>query len=866
MRWNPFPDRERKLESELQFHVEEQVRANMAAGMTAEEARRQANIAFGGLEQIKEECRDQRPTLWLEQSWQDFRYACRQLRLALGFTAVAVITLGLGIGATSAIFSVVNSVLLKPLPYPDSERLVNIRETRLPKVPLVALAPANFVDLRRDSQDVFESIYAERGGGFNLTGSGEPLRVNVNQVTRDFFTALRSQPRLGRAFGPEDEKPGNDHVVILLNGFWVQQFGGRPEVVGTTIQLNETPYTIIGVMGPEFQRDGARAMLMPLALTDQEWASRTMHVLSSYARLKPGATVEQANSRVGVIAGQLARSYPNSNENGGAQAVSILESRSGSSRALMLTLLGAVLLLLLIACTNVANLLLARATTREREIGVRVALGASRGRIARQLLMESLVIALLGALLGLAVGKVGLSLLLTYAPPVLPRAAFEIVLDGRAVLVTICISVATGIGFGLVPAIQGTRVDLSGAMKQGGRSGGSSHRNLTRSALVVIEVALALMLLSGAGLLIRSLSALSTFDPGFNARGITIVGVAAVPKKYDTPEKQAAFAAGLVEGYRALPGVSSVAITQALPLQTGSAAAEVYPEGSETTGNAGTRMSYFSVSPEYFSTLSLRLLRGRLLTAEDRLGSAEVLAISQSAAEQLYPGLDPVGRRVELKLAGRITSREIVGVISDIKPYDATTEILPQVYVPFFQSPSLVNTVLMRFAGPVPPLAAIRQVVYGIDPHQPVAGVYTFEQVLTLIFSRQRFALMLFSTFSVIALILATIGIYGVMAFSVSRRTGEFGVRMALGARPGDVMQLIMGQATRLTGAGILLGALGAMATGRFLQSLLYRTEASDPVVLGGIALLLLGAALLASYIPARRATKVDPIVALRAE
>jgi predicted permease len=521
---------------------------------------------------------------------------------------------------------------------------------------------------------------------------------------------------------------------------------------------------------------------------------------------------------------------------------------------------------LLIACTNVANLLLARATTREREIGVRVALGASRGRIARQLLMESLVIALLGAVFGLAVGKIGLSLLIAYAPPVLPRAAFEIVLDGRAVLVTIFIAVATGIGFGLVPAIQGTRVDLSGAMKQGGRTGGSSHRNLTRSVLVIIEVALALILLSGAGLMIRSLSALSSFDSGFNARGVTVVSVAAVAKKYDTPERRAAFAAALIDGYRALPGVSAVAVTQFLPLQAGGAKTAVSAESGESSADAAIQMSYFSVSPDYFSTLGLRLLRGRLINAADRLGSTPVTVISQSAAEQLYPGLDPIGRRIEVKTPTGTDSQEIVGIISDVKPYDATTDVLPQIYLPFAQVPSLVNNVLLRSAGALPPLAVLRSVVYAVDPNQPVAGVRTFEEILSLIFSQQRFAMMLFSTFSVVALVLATVGIYGVMAFSVSRRTSEFGIRMALGARPGDVMQLIMGQATRLTGAGILLGALGAMATGRFLQSLLYRTEVSDPVVLGGIALLLFGAALLASYIPARRATKVDPIVALRAE
>jgi putative ABC transport system permease protein len=860
-----FRERERKLDSELQFHLEQQVRDNLAAGMSADEARRQAVLEFGGLEQIKEQCRDVRPRMWLEQTWQDVRYACRQLARAPGFVAVAAATLALGIGATTAMFTVVNSVLFKPLPYPDSERLVNVRETRFPRQPVIPLAPANFVDFRRGTTEVFESIYAERGAGYNLTGSGEPLRVLVNQVSHAFFLTLRSPPLYGRAFSEADEKPGNGRVVILLHGFWLTHFGGRPEVVGTTIELNGAPYTIVGVMGPEFQRGGSRQMLMPLALTDQEWASRTVHQLGSYARLRPGVTVAQASARLSVIAAQLAQEYPNTNAGAGAEVVSILESRSGSSRTLMFTLLGAVSFLLLLACTNVANLLLARATTREREIAVRVALGAGRGRIARQLLVESLVLSLGGALLALGVAKAGLALLLAYAPPVLPRAAFEIVLDARALLVTIVVAVTTGLAFGVIPAIQGTRVNPSDAMKQGGRTAGSSHRNSTRSALVILQVALALMLLAGAGLMLRSLAAVSTFDPGFNAHGITLVGVAADAKKYDTPEKLAAFSEALLQGYRAQPGVTAVAVAQSLPLQ-GAPTADVTLEGREVVGSTRPLMSLFAVSPDYFQALHQSLRHGRAFTMKDRLDSPSVAILSEAAADQLSPGVDPIGQRISVNVAGKSTAREVVGVVNNIKAYDATMELMPQVYVPIAQAPSGTNNVLLRFVNAAPTAGALRQVVYAADQNQPVAAVLTFDQVLKDVFSRQRFAMMVFSTFAVIAVLLAAIGIYGVMAFSVSRRTAEFGVRIALGAQPRDLMRLILGYATRLVALGAACGVLGALGAAQFLQTLLYRTPPTDPVVLGGITVLLLAVALLASFWPARCATKVDPIIALRSE
>jgi putative ABC transport system permease protein len=860
-----FRERERKLDSELQFHLEQQIKNNVAAGMKPDEARRAATIEFGGLEQIKEQCRDERSMLWIEQTWQDFRYACRQLARSPGFTAIALLTLALGIGATTAIFSVVNSVLLKPLPYRNSERVVNVRETRLPKLSELPVAPANFRDWSSQATDVFESIYAEARAGMNLTGSGEPIRVGVGRVSRQFFEALGESAMLGRVFGAEEDAPGRNNVVVLNHGFWLRQFGGRPDILGASIQLSGQPYTVIGIMPPNFQRESGKDLLTPLAFTKREWAARSTHMLAVFASLKPGATIEQAQTRMNVIAAQLARQYPDTNRDAGIGVVSLLANRTASSRGLLFTFVGAVSLLLLLACTNVANLLLARATTRQREISVRSALGATRGRIARQLLLESVVLSLGGALLGLVVAKAGLTALLVYAPSALPRGNFEIVLDSRAVFVTVGLAILTGLGFGLVPAVQSTRVDLTNAMKQGGRGEAGSQRNRTRNVLVVVEVALALVLLAGAGLLIRSFMQFARFDPGFNPHGTLVVGLGLPREKYNTPEKQSAFADAALERYRRMPGVISAAVAQSLPLAGGGMTVGLQVEGRSVPPSEIPTASYFPVSPDFFLTLAIRLVHGRLFSDRDRIGTLPVVVISQSAADQFFPGADPIGQRIALANSPQIW-REIVGVVTNVRPYDVDQDAWPQVYAPFAQSPSTAINFLVRMTDEAAPKSLLRQQVYAVDPDQPVIGITSFDSVLVRAFSRQRFALMLFATFSAIALLLAMTGIYGVMAFSVSRRTAEFGVRIALGARPTDIVRLILGEAGRVVASGVLLGVLGALVAGRFMESLLYRTPSNDPIVLTGITLLLFAVALIASFLPAWRATKVDPMIALRAD
>jgi predicted permease len=856
--------RERELDRELRFHVEEETAANVARGMNPQEARRQAMLSFGGLEQIKEDCRDQRSMVWLEQTTQDFRYACRQIVKAPGFAAIAIVTLALGIGATTAIFSVVNSVLFKPLAYKDSERLVNVRETQMPRTPILPVNPANFRDLSQASRDVFESLYAERPGPMNLTGNGDPIRVSTDFATFGIFHTLGVEPLIGRVLQPEDEKPGNNHVVVLNHGFWLRQFGGHAEVLGTTIHLNDEPYTVVGILPPEFGRAFTKDLVTPLVLSDQGWADRRSHSLSVFARLKPNVTVAQAQTKLAFIAAQLAQQYPDTNRGTGIGVVSILENRTASTRGFLFTILGAVSLLLLIACTNVANLLLARATAREREISVRAALGASRTRLVRQMLVESLVLALAGAIIGLGVAKVGLALLLAYAPPTLPRQNLEIVLDLRAVLVTIAIAVLTGLAFGLVPALQGTRIDLSRAMKQGGR-GGSGPGNRTRNGLVIGAVALAVMLLTGAGLLMRSFAEIAQFDSGFNPHGVLIVTVITSEKSYNTAEKKIAFADAVIERYRAMSGGLAVAASQALPITGADFRASIQVAGHPVPANEAPVTDHFAVTPDYFQVLGIRLVRGRLFTSRDRLGGSAVALLSESSAKQLFPATDPIGQQVAFATEPQLW-REVVGIVSDVRPYDVEHEPLPQSYVPLAQAPFPYVNVFLRPTAAPPTAEALRREIYAVDPKQPIARVFPFDQLIMGVFGRQRFAMMLFIVFSVIALFLAMIGIYGVMAFSVSRRTAEFGVRIAMGAQSRDVMRLILGQAGRLVLSGIVVGVAAALGAGRFIQSMLYHTPAYDPWVLGAIALLLVVAALVAAFVPARRATKVDPLVALRAE
>lgn len=795
----------------------------------------------------------------------DIRFALRQFAKTPGFTFIAILTLALGVGACTAIFTVVNSVLLRPVEFPESDRILVIRETNLPQFPQFSVSPANYRDFSTEA-DAFESMYAVRGSSYNLTGKGEPQRVTGQRVTGRFFDVLKTQPILGRSFGPAEDAPGKDAVVVLSYAFWQKQFGGSPGVIGESLMLNNRPCTIIGVMPASFRRGTNTDVYAPMAFDEQDWASRGAHYITVLGRLKPGVTVEQARTQLEAIAARLAEKYPDTNKNWGVLVKTLLDSTTGTLRPTLLILLGAVGLLLLIACANVANLLLARATARQREISIRAALGSSRWRIVRQLLTESLVLGLFGGLLGALIGKWSLDAMLAIAPSDLPRAA-EIALDGRALAFTLVLALGTGVIFGLAPALQSLRVNLVEALKDGSRGASDGgRRHWVRNTLVVLEVALALMLLSGAGLLMRSFLQLSAASPGFNPHHALWVSVGLPRAKYDTPAKQNTVIEALLERFRALPGVTSVGVSHVMPFSGSDYSLGLEIEGKPVPESDLPSTNYFAVSPDYFKAMGIPLLRGRDFTAQDRTDSPRVAIISQSLANQFFPGQDPIGKRINMT-NGPQTWREIIGVVGDIKHAAIDQITQPQSYEPILQAQFTGLNFAVRTSGdPTTLTAALRREVYAVDPDQPVGQVAALEKLVGDSMARQRFAFTLFAVFSGLALLLASIGIYGVMAYNVSQRRGEIGVRMALGATAGDVIKLILRQGFGVIALGVGTGLAATLALAHVIQSMLYGTNPRDPLTLALIAAVLAAVALIACLIPALRATKVDPLTALRSE
>ncbi len=801
----------------------------------------------------------------------DLKYALRQLAKDPGFTAIAVLTLALGIGACTAIFSVVDSILLRPMPYPESERLVVLRESMPPETPVSSVAPGNYRAWETGST-AFEGIYAQRNASFNLTGRGDPVRISALRVSGQYFATLRTPPLLGRTFGPAEDRPGEDRVVVLMYGFWQKHFAGSPEAIGATLRLNGANVTVIGVMPAAFQIGARHELIAPLALTAEENLDHGAHYLTAGARLKPGVTIAEASAQLNAIAARLAQEFPDTNKNWIVTVRSLLDQSTAPVRETLYTLLAAVGVLLLIACANVANLLLARSTRRQREMSIRAALGASRWRVARQLLTESLVLALGGGALGILVGYWGLDALLAFAPTDLPRVA-EITLDGRILAATLGISLLTGIVFGLAPAWHASKVDLVEALKQGARgSSDGGQRHLMRQGLVVLEIALALMLLTGAGLLVRSFSRLAQFDPGFDPQNAVFVSVAVPDLKYGPPAAQNAFVESVLDRFRAHPGVIAAGATHVMPMSGSDYVLGLEIEGRDIPLSDLPETNYFAVTPDYFKAAGIRLLDGRFFNEQDREGGHPVAIISQSLARKHFPGVNPLGRRISPTMRDRTWS-EIVGVVSDVQAYGAEREPSPQSYTPFSQTPFRTLTFVVRTDPSKPGLvgsaafaAALRQDVQAVDPEQPVARLEPVTNLLRQSVARQRFAMTLFGVFSGLALLLAAIGIYGVMAYAVVQRTSEFGIRLALGAQPSDILRLVLGHGARLVILGLIGGTLGALAAVQLLQSLLYQTPARDPLVFVAIAALLAGVATVACLVPARRATRVDPMVALRAD
>jgi putative ABC transport system permease protein len=797
----------------------------------------------------------------------DFRYALRQLIKAPGFTFVAILTLALGIGACTAIFSVVNTVLLRPLDYPDPDRIVIIRETQLPKFPEFSVSPPNFFDWQKQAKS-YEYLAATTGATMNLTGEGEPQRLIAVKATGHYFDVYGVKPILGRMLLPEEDADGKNHAVVLSYGFWQRVFGGARDVVGRSVQLNGEPYQIVGVAPYGFGIASKVDVWTPMAFKPDETANdaRGGHYINVYGRLKPGVTFASAKAEMEVIAAQLAVQYPDPQKGWGIFMMPLQDYSVRDVKPVLYTLLGAVGCVLLIACANLANLLLARATARHREISIRAALGAGRGRLIRQLLTESVVLAICGGVTGIILARWGLDGLLALAPTSLPRIS-EIHLDSGVLIFSLALSVVTGIAFGIAPALLAARTDMNEALKQGTR--GSTEggiRGRLRSALVVVEVVLALVLLGGAGLLARSFMQLARVDPGFNPENATLLRLSLPGRKYAQPEQQTAFANGLLERLKALPGVQAVGLTHSMPLVGDYVLGFVIEGRPAVDPSQEPSTNYYAVTPDYFRAMGIRLIRGRVFTPQDDAKAPRVAIINETMARQYFPNEDPIGKRIHIT-NGPQTWREIIGIVADIKQYGVDKATSAQSYEPFAQVPFTSLNVVIRTSGSsAAVLGSLRPAVYAVDKDQPIGAIRPLEEIMAESIARQRFAMLLLTVFSSVALVIAAVGIYGVMAYNVVQRTGEFGIRMALGAQQRDVLRLVLTQGGKLIGLGLLIGLVATLAASYAMRSILFNISAYDPLTLATITIVLAAVALVACFFPANRATKVNPIEALRTE
>ena len=805
----------------------------------------------------------------------DFRFAARTLWKNRAVSAVAVIALALGVGANTAVFSVVNAALLTPLPYHDPDRLVRISEYH-EKVPQMSVSYPNFLDWR-EQQTSFEAMAATQPGSYNLSGEGEAERLVGSNVSPEFFKVLGVEPALGRSFSEEENRPGAGRVAVISHGLWQRRFGSDPKILGRALTLNGEPYTVVGVTRRGFVYGLPTDVYVPLG----SLANRTLWLRDNHpgiyvlARMKPGVTAEGALREMKTIASRLEAQYPGTNTGNSAALQPLSEFFVGSLRPALLILLGAVGLVLLIACANVANLLLARAASRGREIAIRTALGASRLRVMRQLLVESVVLALIGGAAGLLLAVWGMDFLRTLAANSLPPTVV-VGLDARVLLFTLGVSVLTGLVFGFAPAIQASRTDLNSSLKEGGRSqAGGVVRQRVRSSLVVSEVALSLLLLVGAGLLLKSFVRLREAPLGFEPSGLLTMQVSRSAAKGQPPAGAAAYFDQMRERVGALPGVKAVAYAEGLP-QLGAtvtmAAAEARPRPEQAT----LAVRYIT-SPGYLEAMGIRLVRGRFFDERDTLKSQRVAVVDEELARTLFPDEDPVGQSLAGFAPEGIPPAEIVGLVEHVNHFGVgqTEEAKPQVYFAFKQIPErFVGDVIgrglfvtARTEGDPASLApSVRRESSAIDPAQPLFRVNTMEQVLSQSISTQRLSTTLLTFFAAVALLLAGVGIYGVMSYAVTQRRHEIGIRMALGAQPRDVLRMVVGQGMVLTLVGLVVGLLGAFALTRIMASLLYGVSATDPFVFLTVPFALAAVALLANLVPARRAMRVDPLVALRYE
>ncbi|MGA9770149.1 MAG: ABC transporter permease [Blastocatellia bacterium] len=810
----------------------------------------------------------------METLFQDLRYGVRTLLKNPGFTAIAVIALALGIGANTVIFSVVDSVLLRPLPFKDSDRLVMLWETNLQQSDqqgrnAQATGIANFTDWSSQNQ-VFEEMAAYFNWTYNLTGVDEPERLEAAVVTGSFFDVLKAQSSLGRRIVPDDDQPGKDNVVVLSHGIWQRRFGAETAIIGKTITLNRNSYTVIGVMPRDFEFPDRKAELwVPAGFNPSQKQDRAGKFLKVIARLKPGAQVEAARAEMGAIASQLEQQYPDTNGGWGVDLTPLQENETGSARPALLLLLGAVGFVLLIACANVSNLLLARAAARRKEMAIRAALGASRLRLISQMLTESALLALLGAGAGMLLAVWGIDLLVSLNPGEIARLS-EARIDGRALGFTLMLSILTTLIFGLVPALSASKPDLQRAIKETGQTSAGNSGLKLHNILVVSEVAVTLVLLVGAGLMIRSFLRLHEVNPGFNTENMLTMRIWLPASKYGSNQQQSAFFQEVTERIENVAGIRSVGAIQDIPLRANRMGFKFEIEGRAPTLDVEEPdAAYRAITPEYFRTMSIPLLDGREFTAQDGPNAPPVIIINRSMARQFFPGENPLGKRL------RFGQQDapwygIIGIAEDVKHMGLDAEEGAAIYQPYaqkqFEFLRWMTLVMRTDAEPLSLTSAIRSQVQAVDRDQPVYEIATLRQLLSTSVAKPRFYTALMGAFALLALTLAAVGTYGVLSFSVNQRRREIGIRLALGAQAGDIFKLVVVRGLRLALVGVAIGVCGALLLTRLMSSLLFDISATDPATFIVISLALVGVALGASFVPARRAMKVDPMVALRYE
>ncbi|MET0622688.1 MAG: ABC transporter permease [Pyrinomonadaceae bacterium] len=838
--------------------------------MEPDEARREAEQGIGRLESVKEQGREVRGSRWLESFWRDCRYGARSLRNSPGFTLAAVLTLAVSIGANTAIFGLVNAVLLRPLPYPDADQLVKLYG-RDAAGENFSVAPADFLDHYRQARS-FEGLAAYRETPFNLTGRERPERVNGAVVSPEFFALLKVQPRAGRIILPGLDEPGGPRVIVLSDALWQKWYGRDPDVVGKTLNLDGEPRTVIGVMPEGFQFPAGSELWAssryavpehPLRPTSDPSLRRDTHYFDVVGRLKPDVTPEQATAEAGAIAARIKQQYGDGEEAVGASVVSLHEDIVGGTRPALLLLVGAVAILLLIACANVANILLARGASRHKEIVLRMALGASRVRLVRQLLIESLLLASAGGLIGALLAVWGITPLKALMPPDMSTGAGPS-LDGRVFVFAAAVSLSSVLIVGLFPAMNLAGLDLNGVLKEGGRGGAGGARSAkARRMLVASEIALAVVLLVGAGLLMRSFYRLSEVSLGFDPREVVSAQLTLPQTRYPEKIDRARFVRQVLERLGSEPGLASTAVISRLPLNPGASTRSVEVQGRMSPPSGEVTPDYLVISPHYFRSLSIPLLAGRDFDERDDAGGPRVVIINEAVARHFWTGQDPLGKLIKID----DDWSQVVGVVGNVRQRSPAQEPPPSVYVPYAQDPWPFMSLVVRTKSDTAVAArALETAVGSADKDVPVYKVRAMSEVVAQSLSARRWRMLLLGLFGLTALTLACLGIYGVTAYSVVQRTREIGIRLALGAQKRDVLRLVIAQGLKLALVGVAVGLLAALALMKLAASLLYGIDVADPLTLAGVSALLIVLTILACLVPARRATKVNPIIALKHE